>query len=140
MNFRRIRAIARKELLHIMRDPRSLTMALAVPLMMLLLFGYALTLDVDRIPTMIYDVDQTPESRELIAQIPGSRYFDVMGYVNDYRAIERAIDRDTVPAGQSRSSGFLTQSLAGPAGARCKCCWTGAIPTRPLSRKGYTER
>ena len=58
MNFRRVRAIARKELLHIVRDPRSLAMALAVPLLMLLLFGYALSLDVDRIPTMIYDQDQ----------------------------------------------------------------------------------
>ena len=53
MNFRRTRAIARKEFLHILRDPRSLIMALAVPLVMLLLFGYALTLDVDRIPTRV---------------------------------------------------------------------------------------
>ena len=50
MNFRRLRAIARKEILHIMRDPRSLARALLTPLMMLLIFGYALSLDVDRIP------------------------------------------------------------------------------------------
>ena len=51
MNFRRTRAMFRKEVLHILRDPRSLIAALAQPLMMLLLFGYALSLDVDRIPT-----------------------------------------------------------------------------------------
>ena len=48
MNFRRTIAVARKEFLHIQRDPRSLAMALAIPLVLLLLFGYALTLDVDR--------------------------------------------------------------------------------------------
>ena len=65
MNFRRTRAMARKELLHILRDPRSLAAALLQPLIMLLLFGYALSLDVDRIPTMIYDLDHTPRERAI---------------------------------------------------------------------------
>jgi len=51
VNLRRLKTVTRKELLHIVRDVRSLTLALALPLVMLLLFGYALTLDVDRIPT-----------------------------------------------------------------------------------------
>ncbi len=60
MNFRRTRAIARKEMLHILRDSRSLVAALLQPLVMLLIFGWALSLDVDRIPTFVYDLDQTP--------------------------------------------------------------------------------
>ena len=71
MSYRRTRAIFVKELHHIMRDPRSLALALALPLLMLLLFGYALSLDVDRIPTMIYDQDHTAQSRELIRAVPG---------------------------------------------------------------------
>ena len=94
MNLRRMRAVARKEFLHILRDPRSLAMALGLPLIMLLLFGYALTLDVDRIPTLIYDADHSPESRELIRQFQGSRYFQVLGLVNQYRTIERKVDLD----------------------------------------------
>jgi len=94
MNFRRLRAVTRKEVLHILRDWRSLLMALAVPLLMLLLFGYALTLDVDRIPTLVYDASRTPQSRELIERFRGSRFFQILGAVNDYRAIERSIDRD----------------------------------------------
>ena len=90
----RTTAVFRKELLHIVRDPRSLLMALAVPLLMLLLFGYALTLDVDRIPTLIYDQDGTPESRALIHRLSGSRYFQILGYVNGYDAIEREIDHN----------------------------------------------
>jgi ABC-2 type transport system permease protein len=82
MNFRRLRAIARKEFLHVLRDVRSLLLALALPLVMLLLFGYALTLDVDRIPAYVYDQDRTPQSREVIDQFRGSRYFQIVGAVN----------------------------------------------------------
>ncbi len=94
MNLRRTRAVARKEFLHIVRDPRSLVMALGLPLLMLLLFGYALTLDVDRIPTLIYDSDNSPESHELVERFRGSRYFQILGSVDRYAAIEHEIDRD----------------------------------------------
>ncbi|MEO7143135.1 MAG: ABC transporter permease, partial [Bryobacteraceae bacterium] len=92
MNLRRTRAIARKEFLHILRDPRSLTMALALPFLMLLLFGYALSLDVDRIPVVVYDLDRTPESRDLIRQFSGSRYFEIAETANSYPPVVRAID------------------------------------------------
>jgi ABC-2 type transport system permease protein len=85
-------AMARKEGLHIVRDSRSLAMALAVPVLMLVLFGYALTLDVDRIPTLVYDQDHTPQSRELITRFSGSRYFQMLGSVDEYGTVQRAID------------------------------------------------
>lgn len=93
MSLRRTRAIAGKELIHIVRDPRSLIMALAIPLLLLLLFGYALSLDVDRIPTLILDADRTPESRDVIERFRGSRYFDVGGVVDRYATIQQQIDR-----------------------------------------------
>ena len=96
MSFRRLKTVAKKELLHIVRDVRSLTLALALPLVMLLLFGYALTLDVDRIPTYVYDQDRTPQSRELIDQFRGSTYFQILGVVNDYKPVDRAIDKSAI--------------------------------------------
>ena len=99
MNFRRLRAVARKEILHIVRDPRSLASAIAIPLMMLLIFGYALSLDVDRVPTMIYDQDGSAQSRELIRQFGGSRYFEIRGLVDGYAAIEGGIDRNQILMG-----------------------------------------
>jgi ABC-2 type transport system permease protein len=96
MNLRRLKAVTKKEMLHIVRDWRSLVLALAMPLLMLLLFGYALTLDVDRIPTYIYDWDRTPESRELIQQFRGSRYFTIVDSVDNYRTIEQGIDKSRV--------------------------------------------
>ena len=92
MNWRRTRAVARKECLHVLRDPRSLFIALALPALLLLLFGYALSLDVDRIPTLIYDSDQTSHSRELIARFEGSGFFEVLGSTDDYATIEHRID------------------------------------------------
>jgi ABC-2 type transport system permease protein len=99
MSYRRLRAIFIKELHHITRDARSLAMALAVPVMMLLLYGYALSLDVDRVPTMIYDQDRTAQSRELIRQFQGSRYFDVRGLADGYGPIEGGIDRNQILMG-----------------------------------------
>jgi ABC-2 type transport system permease protein len=113
MNLRRLKAVTKKELLHIVRDARSLYLALALPLVMLLLFGYALTLDVDRIPTYVYDQDQTPQSRELINQFRGSRYFQILGNINDYKTIERGIDKSTVLLGVVIPNEYSRHLLAG---------------------------
>ena len=99
MSYRRMRAVCIKELHHITRDTRSLALALALPVLMLLLFGFALSLDVDRIPTMIYDQSRTAESRALVRQFEGSRFFQLRGMVNDYLTIERNIDRSRVLMG-----------------------------------------
>jgi len=96
MSYRRLRAIFVKELHHITRDGRSLAMALFIPVMMLLLFAYALNLDVDRIPALIYDQDGTPASREMIRQFTGSRFFDVKGAAANYKTIDREIDRSRI--------------------------------------------
>jgi len=96
MSFRRTRAIFIKELHHITRDARSLGMALGVPVMMLLLYGYALSLDVDRIPTLVYDQDGTAASREILRQFEGSRYFEIRGSVTNYDTIREGIDRGTI--------------------------------------------
>ncbi len=99
MTFRRTKAILVKELLHITRDRRSLAMALLMPVMMLLLYGYALSLDVDHIRTLVYDQDGTEASRGLVREFQGSRYFDLAGFVNGYEPIERRIDRGDVLLG-----------------------------------------
>ncbi len=112
MNPRRTWAIARKEFIHIVRDVRSLAMALALPLFMLLLFGYALTLDIDRIPTLVFDADKTPESRALISRFEGSRYFHILGGANDYSEIEHAIDQNRCLLGVVLFKDFGKQLLS----------------------------
>jgi ABC-2 type transport system permease protein len=88
-----------KEVRHIVRDSRSLIMALFLPLFQMLLFGYALNLDVDRIPTMIYDGDHSADSRALIERFRGSRFFEIEGFTNSYTDIEKNIDKSKVLLG-----------------------------------------
>ncbi|MDZ7639786.1 MAG: ABC transporter permease [Bryobacterales bacterium] len=113
ISLRRTRAMARKEFLHIFRDPRSLVMALAIPVIMLLLFGYALSLDVERVPTMVYDVERSVQSRELIAAFRGSRYFEVADVVSSYVPIDRAINRGEILIAIVIPSDYSRQLLRG---------------------------
>ncbi len=92
MRLMRIWAMARKEFIHIFRDPRSLGMGIAIPMIMLILFGYALTLDVDKVPLVIWDQNRSQTSREFVSHFLGSRYFSLQGHVDNYRELERAID------------------------------------------------
>ena len=113
MNPRRLLAVSRKELIHVVRDPRSLGMGIAIPLLLLVLFGYALSLDVDNVPLLVWDQSQTPQSREIVSRFTGSRYFSVKGQPSSYRDIERAIDRRDALMGLVIPSGF-----GGPAAGR----------------------
>ncbi|MGE5569326.1 MAG: ABC transporter permease [Rhodospirillales bacterium] len=138
MSLRRTYAMTRKEFMHIVRDPRSLVMALAVPVVMLLLFGYGLTLDVDRIPTLIYDSDRSPESREAIARFAGSRFFDVLGSVDDYRAIEREIDRDKALLAVVIPQDFSRELLSGRQ-PQVQLIFDGSDSNTASIAKGYAE-
>jgi drug efflux transport system permease protein len=93
MKPQRIRAVAKKEYLHIIRDPRSLIMGLALPMLLIFMFGYALTLDVDNVPLVVWDQSETEASRDFISRFDGSRYFSLKSYARNYRDIERAINR-----------------------------------------------
>lgn len=112
-NLRRLWAIARKETLHIRRDPRSLILAVGIPMLMLLMFGYALTLDVDRVPFVVWDQSHTPESREFVARFTGTRYFEFRGGVEHYDALERAIDTNEAMLGLVIPPGFGAQLGSG---------------------------
>jgi ABC-2 type transport system permease protein len=138
MNLRRTRAVTKKEFLHILRDPRSLAMALAVPLVMLLLFGYGLTLDVDHIPTLVYDSDKTPESRELIARFQGSRFFQILDYVNEYRTIEKRIDQDQCLLAVVVPQGYARELLAGRA-PQVQLIFDGSDSNTASIAKGYAD-
>jgi len=94
----RLLAVSRKEFLHVRRDPRSLGLGIAIPVVLLLLFGYVLTLDVDRVPLAVRDLSRTPESRKLVSRFEGSRYFQVALRAEGPTEVEAAIDDGRVLA------------------------------------------
>ena len=67
-------------------------MAIAIPMLLLILFGYALTLDVDDVPMVVWDQSESRASREFISRFSGSAYFSLAGYIRNYREVELAID------------------------------------------------
>ncbi|HYD41890.1 MAG TPA: ABC transporter permease [Anaeromyxobacter sp.] len=69
----RVGAMASKETLHVLRDPRTLVLALVMPVLMLFLFGFGVSFDLDRVPVAIADADRTPASRELVRRLTGAR-------------------------------------------------------------------
>ena len=92
MNLIKIQAISRKEYYHLIRDFRSLYLAFIIPLLLIFLFGYALSLDVDNIQVVVVDHDQTDLSRDLIQKLGASSYFHVICQVADDRIASRYLD------------------------------------------------
>ncbi len=94
MNPVRVQAIIRKESYHLIRDYRSLYLAFAIPLLLILLFGYALSLDVDNVETVVVDQDRTDLSRDFIRRLDASPYFHVKAHLKDTRLVADWLDRD----------------------------------------------
>ncbi|MCX7634339.1 MAG: ABC transporter permease [Syntrophales bacterium] len=93
--WRRVLAVARKEFYHLVRDYRSLYLAFALPLLLILLFGYALSLDVDHIPMAVVDYDHSAESRDLIRRLAASPYFRLVAHPSHAKEATRLLDRGT---------------------------------------------
>ncbi|MBF0529025.1 MAG: ABC transporter permease [Deltaproteobacteria bacterium] len=113
MSPRVIKALAKKEFTQMRRDIRSLIAALFIPLMMIFLFGYALSLDVDRIPTLIVDQDRTPAARDFIHRLGDSRYFEIVRYLDRETEIDQALDSGQALMALVVPLGFASQTKQG---------------------------
>lgn len=87
----RLLAIAWKELIQMRRDRLTLAMMAALPIVQLLLFGYAINNDVRHIPTVIYDQDHTAASRDLARSLAATGYYEILGPIDGYAAIDGAL-------------------------------------------------
>ncbi len=92
MKLLRIKAIAQKELIQIRRDPLSLAMAFVLPAMLLFIFGYAITLDVNQLTTIVYDRDRSNMSRKLVDELTASGYFTIVRYAESGKEIDDYLD------------------------------------------------
>ena len=89
----RLMAMARKEVLHLRRDPRSLLLAFLLPALLVVLFGYAITWDVEDIRTAVLDLDESSRSRELLDAFEASGYFRVVRRLTRQAQVEEVLDR-----------------------------------------------
>jgi len=106
-------AIAKKEFLHIYRDARSLALVILMPALLMLLFGYAVTLDVKKVSMAVLDRDKSQESLSFIHRFSASPYFNLRFWVRDEKEIKRLIDQGEVKMGLVLSWDFSKIVKAG---------------------------
>lgn len=117
MRLMRLRAVVKKEVLHIRRDRPSLMIGFLMPVMMLFLFGYAVNTDIDEIHTAVLDGDRTRASRELVAVFSASGYFKITAYPVSRQEIEKLITGGKIKAGLVIPAGYsrtLSRGEAAP--------------------------
>ncbi|OGP72000.1 MAG: hypothetical protein A2W09_04450 [Deltaproteobacteria bacterium RBG_16_50_11] len=113
MSLSRIWAIAKKEFIHIFRDPRSLALVILMPAILMLLFGYAVTLDVKNVSMAVLDRDRSQESFSFIQRFSASPYFSLRLFVEDEREMKRLIDEGEIKMGLILPWDFSKQVKAG---------------------------
>ena len=99
MNLQRIRAMARKEWWHLLRDPRGLGLILLMPVMLLFLFGYAIRLDIQDAPIGVLQEAHDAQANALVAQFAASRSFRIVAYYPDRAALGTALQDGEIWAG-----------------------------------------
>lgn len=113
INVNRTLTITKKEIIHIKRDRASLVIALILPIFLLLLFGFAVSSDVDNLKLSVYDGSKSIESRELISSLNNSTYLKVYEYVDTPDAVEKSLDYGRTKIGVIIPDYFTTRLRRG---------------------------
>jgi len=131
-----IRATALKEYYHLIRDFRSLYLAFILPLLLILLFGYALSLDVENVGVMVVDQDRTSASRDFIRQVDASPYFNVVTHLPDEDAAVKELDRSNTTIVLVIPPGW-TADLRADRRAQLQVLLDGSDPNFASLSRGY---
>lgn len=110
---RRIRGMLIKEFIQVFRDKRSRFLLFGPPVIQMLIFGYAATLEIRHVPTAVLDFDNSQASRDLISRFAASPYFDVRARLNERRQVSDLIDRGQVIIALQINSGFAQNLYKG---------------------------
>jgi ABC-2 type transport system permease protein len=124
----RLLPIIRKEFIHIIRDPRTLIVMFAMPLMQLILLGYAATSDVRNIPMAVLDQSRTPQSRHLIDSFVQSGQFSAARMASSEQDLARMVDAGDVRAGLIIPPTYAAD-LVGGRGAQAAFVLDGSDPS-----------
>src|SRR5215212_9103798 len=112
----RVAAIIKKEFIQIRRDRRTLAIVLVLPVMQLLLLGYAINTVVDHLPTIVLDETRDADSRALVSALSNSGYFDVVSYAHDRHELIGAVDAGRAKVGLVIPPNYGEQVLRGQVG------------------------
>jgi len=102
-----------KEFIQVLRDPRMKALIFVMPVVQLIMFGYAVTTDVEHIKTAVCDLDKSPQSRALIERFTASGYFDVVAHVERPGELGELLDRSKAIIAIQINRGFADDLRAG---------------------------
>lgn len=136
MNMKRVAAVAQKEWREIVRDKLFFSLAFIVPVVLMLMFGYGLSLDVENIPMAIVDHDGTASSRDYANKFIDSRYFQFLGYSHDERELTPLLTGNRIRAAIIIPEYFEKNLLSGRP-AQVQTLIDGTFPFRAQTTKGY---
>jgi ABC-2 type transport system permease protein len=136
MNPINIKAIVRKEFYHLIRDFRSMYLAFFIPLLLIFMFGYALSLDVDNVRIVIVDQDKTELSRDFIRKLDASAYFDIIRHLDDSQAAVRYLDQGAMTMALVIPPGW-TEELKADREAGLQILLDGSDPNFAGLSRGY---
>jgi ABC-2 type transport system permease protein len=95
----RLLGIIAKEFIHLKRDMFALVLALAVPVAMLFIFGWAINTDVKHVPTAVFEQSGSTEARSFLDAMANTQYFDILYWVSSHTELARLIDKGTAKVG-----------------------------------------
>ncbi len=113
--FRRIWALLLKEFIQTLRDRRTLAIQIGLPIVQLFIFGYAIRMNVEHVPTAVADQSLDLASRAYVGSMVNSGYFDVVAYLPSEEEVIRAIDEGRAQAGIVIPPGFQASVSRGDA-------------------------
>lgn len=138
-SLRRVRALVRKELRQLLRDPKTKRIVFAAPIIQLLLFGYAVTTDVHDVSTYVVDHDRTAESRALQDAFTAGGYFRIVGRSDRPADMAAALDDGNAGLGLQIPIGFA-RDLAAGRGATVQVLVDGTSSNTATVAQGYAGR
>ncbi len=109
----RLKAMLRKEFIHIRRDPKLARIVFIAPIVQVLIFGYAVSTDVTNVATAVLDLDNTPESRSVVGRFVDSGYFTVTERAGNVRDIDGILDNSSASLVIRMDNGFAADIRAG---------------------------
>ena len=136
-SFARIGALIVKEFRHLGRDRRTLAVVLALPVLQMILFAYAISFDVKNVSTVIIDADRTPASASYVRSYSSSDFFKVVGSADDLGDVDRVFDHNLARIAVVVPSGF-GRSLAAGEQATVVVYLDGSEPTAARVGQAFT--
>jgi ABC-2 type transport system permease protein len=136
--FERLKSMLFKEFRQVLRDPRMKFTIFAAPLIQIVIFGYAATTDVRNVPTAVYDLDNTPQSRDIIRAFTSSGYFNAKEYISTDEQMRGLIDKSAVNAVICFNRGYA-EKLVGGGNAEMQLILDGTDSTTASMVLGYAN-